>query len=117
MGFFHAQCRRSNCQQMGTDYVILDGVEGKGRYLGTVLGVRNACQELGWWGEGEVKMYFDGETQPTICGTGAEDYIGCAWELEEVCAPQDVYKRQFEGRVGDRTGSSPVDRTTIPTRN
>lgn len=88
MGFFHAQFRRSNCQQMGTDYVILDGVEGKGRYLGTVLGVRNACQELGWWGEGEVKMYFDGETQPTICGTGAEDYIGCAWELEEVCAPQ-----------------------------
>jgi hypothetical protein len=50
--------------------------------------VRSACLVPGWWGEGEVKFYFDGETQPTICGTGAEDYVGFAWGLSEACAPQ-----------------------------
>ncbi len=82
-GCFHAQFRRSNCNPFHSDYVILDGVCGKGRYLGTVLGVRSVCMPNAWWGEGEVKMYFDGESSPTVCGTGAEDYAGCAWGLEE----------------------------------
>ncbi len=86
-GYFHAQFRRVNCQPIHTDYVILDGIRGKGRYLGTVLGVREGCREVnGWWGEGEVKMFFDGEETPTICGTGAEDYIGFAWGLGEGCS-------------------------------
>ena len=85
-GFFHAQFRRMNPQPIHTDYVILDGIRGRGRYLGTVLGIREGSDKLsGWWGEGEIKMYFDGETQPTICGTGAEDYIGFAWGLKEGC--------------------------------
>jgi len=87
IGYFHAQFRRSNCHPFHEDYVILDGVEGKGRYLGTVLGVRSVCLPKHWWGEGEVKMYFDGETVPTICGTGAEDYAGCAWGLSECITP------------------------------
>lgn len=87
-GYFHAQFRRVNCQPIHTDYCILDGLRGRGRYLGTVLGVRAACPVPGWWGEGEVKFYFDGETQPTICGTGAEDYVGFAWGLAEGCTPQ-----------------------------
>ncbi|MBR6676901.1 MAG: DUF2961 domain-containing protein [Clostridia bacterium] len=87
LGYFHAQFRRSNCHPFHSDYVILDGVLGKGRYLGTVLGVRSVCLKEQWWGEGEVKMYFDGEKDPTICGTGAEDYVGCAWGLSECFAP------------------------------
>ena len=87
IGYFHAQFRRSNCQPFHSDYVILDGIKGRGRYLGTVLGVRSVCLPEQWWGEGEVKMYFDGEDQPTICGTGAEDYVGCAWGLTESYTP------------------------------
>ena len=88
LGYFHAQFRRQNCNPIHTDYVILDGVKGRGRYLGTVLGVRNVCVPEHWWGEGEVKMYFDGEQDPTICGTGAEDYAGCAWGLQECFTPR-----------------------------
>jgi hypothetical protein len=86
LGYFHAQFRRAT-PPVHEDYVILDGVEGRGRYLGTVLGVRKNRSIPYWWGEGEVKMYFDGETTPTICGTGVEDYIGFAWGLGEECAP------------------------------
>ena len=88
LGYFHAQFRRQNPCPIHEDYVILDGVKGRGRYLGTVLGVRNVCIPEQWWGEGEVKMYFDGEEDPTICGTGAEDYVGCAWGLDECCTPR-----------------------------
>ena len=88
MGYFHAQFRRSNCHPFHSDYVILDGIKGRGRYLGTVLGVRSVCLPEQWWGEGEVKMYFDGEDDPTICGTGAEDYAGCAWGLQECFTPR-----------------------------
>jgi hypothetical protein len=85
-GYFHAQFRRSNPCRIHEDYTILDGVAGKGVYLGTALGVRSLYNES-WWGEGEVKFFLDGEEFPTICGTGTEDYIGQAWGLTEVCAP------------------------------
>jgi len=101
MGWFHAQFRRANCQPFHTDYVILDGIKGRGRYLGAVIGVRKGCANVPsqWWGEGEVKMYFDGEAQPTICGTGAEDYVGCAWGLSEVCTPEQgcVFENGYIG--------------------
>jgi hypothetical protein len=84
--YFHAQFRRSNPCPIHEDYSILDDTQGRGVYLGTYLGVRSLYQSS-WWGEGEVKFYLDGETHPTICGTGAEDYIGFAWGLEEGCAP------------------------------
>ncbi|WP_100010009.1 glycoside hydrolase family 172 protein [Lentibacillus sediminis] len=87
MGYFHAQFRRSNPCPLHEDFVILDGVKGKGVYLGTVLGVRSLFSE-GWWGEGEVKFFIDGDSQfPTICGTGTEDYMGSAWGLEEIVTP------------------------------
>lgn len=85
IGYFHAQFRRQ-CAPIHEDYVILDGVEGRGRYLGTVIGVKKDLNVPFWWGEGEVKMFFDGETIPTICGTGTEDYIGFAWGLDEECS-------------------------------
>lgn len=85
-GYFHANFRRNNPCPIHEDYTILDGVSGKGVYLGTVLAIRSLYRES-WWGEGEFKFYLDGEAYPTICGTGTEDYIGQAWGLAEVCAP------------------------------
>ena len=72
--YFHAQFRRTIPILYKSDYVILDGVKGWGHYVGTYLawGVHNN----GWWGEGEIKFFLDGDTQfPTIAGTGTEDYF------------------------------------------
>ncbi|MDA3872990.1 MAG: DUF2961 domain-containing protein, partial [Kiritimatiellae bacterium] len=72
--YFHAQFRRVNPLPYKEVFTILDGVEGRGRYVGTYMawGSNNA----GWWGEGEIKFYMDGDREfPTICGTGTEDYF------------------------------------------
>ncbi|MCD6416252.1 MAG: DUF2961 domain-containing protein [Planctomycetes bacterium] len=76
--YFHAQFRRVNPLPYKQDYTILDGVKGRGHYVGTYMAWgSNNC---GWWGEGEIKFYMDGDTDfPTICGTGTEDYFGGAW--------------------------------------
>lgn len=82
MLYFHAHWRRENPTQIGVDYAILPQVRGRGRFLGVNLGVVSdkARYERAWWGEGEIKMYLDGDTEhPTLCGTGTEDYIGTAW--------------------------------------
>ena len=58
--------------------MILDGVKGQGQYVGTYLAWTQLSD--GWWGEGEIKFYLDGDKEfPTICGTGTEDYFGGAW--------------------------------------
>ena len=85
-GRLHALFTRGNPTTMGDDLVILDGLRGPGRYLGMTGGVRPF--DHFWWGEGEVKVYLDGEAQPTICGTGTEDYIGSAWSLGEFASPE-----------------------------
>ena len=64
--YFHTQFRRSNPLPYKDVHTILDGVEGRGHYVGTYLywGVNNN----GWWGEGEIKFYMDGDGEfPTIC--------------------------------------------------
>ena len=69
--YFHAQFRRSN-PTVGSLHTLLDGVKGKGQYVGTYIAwrVNDNC----WWGEGEIKFYMDGDKEyPTICGTGTED--------------------------------------------
>ncbi|MHB1154787.1 MAG: glycoside hydrolase family 172 protein [Eubacteriales bacterium] len=74
IAYFHAQFRRVNPLPYKSVYTILDGVKGKGQYIGTYMawGVNNT----GWWGEGEIKFYLDGDGEfPTICGTGTEDYF------------------------------------------
>ena len=79
--YFHAQFRRSNPLPYKTDHVILDGVKGWGQYVGTYLawGVHNT----GWWGEGEIKFFLDGDTRfPTINGTGTEDYFGGSYDFD-----------------------------------
>jgi len=76
--YFHAQFRRTNPLPYKEDYVILDGVKGKGQYVGTFMAWQQ--NNDGWWGEGEFKAFIDGDTEfPTICGTGTEDYFGGAW--------------------------------------
>jgi len=79
--YFHAQFRRVNPVPYKRVYTILDGVEGNGQYVGTYLawGVHNN----GWWGEGEIKFYLDGDTDfPTINGTGTEDYFNGSYDFE-----------------------------------
>jgi hypothetical protein len=79
--YFHAQFRRVNPLPYKDVYTILDGVSGKGQYVGTYMawGVNNS----GWWGEGEIKFYLDGDGEyPTICGTGTEDYFCGSYNFE-----------------------------------
>lgn len=107
-GYFHAQFRRSNPSK-GSMHTILDGVQGKGQYVGTYIawGVNNN----GWWGEGEIKFFMDGDQQyPTIAGTGTEDYFCGSYNfdrggqyvpfstpyagLHQVIRPDGTYKSQ-----------------------
>jgi len=79
--YFHAEFRRVNPLPYKDVYTILDNVSGKGHYVGTYLawGVHNN----GWWGEGEVKFYIDGDRDfPTIAGTGTEDYFNGSYDFE-----------------------------------
>lgn len=74
VGTFHAQFRRARTDKQNP-YVILDGVRGHGRYVGTFLAWTQLSK--GWFGEGEIKFFLDGDKEfPTICGTGTEDYFG-----------------------------------------
>ncbi|GAB2539389.1 glycoside hydrolase family 172 protein [Gracilibacillus alcaliphilus] len=78
--YFHAKWNRQKITNLAEDYVIIDGIKGKGQYIGTYIGL--ATLERYWWGEGEVKFYMDGDKDyPTICGTGMEDYFGGAWSF------------------------------------
>ena len=80
-GHLHVSFRRQNPTVVRDDFVIADGLAGPGRFLGCVVGVRVLDSGV-WYGEGEVKMYLDGDTDlPTICGTGLEDYVGTAWGM------------------------------------
>ena len=79
--YFHAQFRRVNPLPYKEVYTILDKVKGKGQYVGTYMawGVKSN----GWWGEGEIKFYMDGDKEfPTINGTGTEDYFGGSYNFE-----------------------------------
>ena len=79
--YFHACWRRSNPLAYMDVHTILEGVQGHGHYVGTYLAWQ--ANSNGWWGEGEVKFYMDGDGEyPTICGTGTEDYFGGAWAFE-----------------------------------
>lgn len=76
--YFHAQWRRSLTARAHPEHTILDGVKGRGLYVGTYLAW--TALSRGWWGEGEVKFYLDGDREfPTICDNGTEDYFGGAW--------------------------------------
>ncbi|HEY0743436.1 MAG TPA: glycoside hydrolase family 172 protein [Chryseosolibacter sp.] len=90
--YFHAFWNRENKTKVGKDYTVLPSVKGRGRFLGMNVGViADTIYETSWWGEGEVKMYLDGDTNfPTLIGTGTEDYIGTAWG-------QGQYAHRYQG--------------------
>ncbi len=71
--YLHAQWRRSNPLPYKDVHTILDGVKGHGHFVGTYMAWQ--VNNTGWWGEGEIKFYMDGDQWPTICGTGTEDYF------------------------------------------
>lgn len=94
--YFHAEWRRSNPLPYKQVHTLLDGVKGKGHYVGTYLAWK--VNNSGWWGEGEVKFYLDGDTAfPTICGTGTEDYFGGAWNFEHPKGQYGTYSTAFLG--------------------
>ena len=109
--YFHAYWNRQASGQLGDDYVLLPKVEGKGRFLGISVGLNtDTSYSKSWWGEGEVKMYLDGDSKyPTINGTGAEDYIGSAWGL-------GTFINQYQGCTiaNDSTGQFCFYRWHIP---
>jgi hypothetical protein len=91
--YFHAHWRRENPTTLQQDYELLPRVRGRGRFLGVNIGVQADTGRYGrtWWGEGEVKIYLDGDTDlPTLCGTGTEDYIGTGWA-------QGQYAQAYQG--------------------
>lgn len=78
--YFHAQFRRNNPTK-GSVYTLVDGIKGKGHYVGAFIGW--GVNNNGWWGEGEIKFYLDGDTRfPTINGTGTEDYFLGSYNFE-----------------------------------
>jgi hypothetical protein len=91
MLYFHASWRRENPTELGRDFELLPRVTGSGRFLGANIGVQCDRRNPGWWGEGEVKMFVDGDREfPTIVGTGTEDYIGTGWG-------QGKFAHRFQG--------------------
>jgi hypothetical protein len=85
--YFHASFRRINPLPYKDVYTILDNVSGEGHYVGTYMawGVNN----VGWWGEGEIKFFMDGDKEfPTICGTGTEDYFCGSYNFENQVTKQ-----------------------------
>lgn len=79
--YFHTFWQRDTATALAKDFELLPAVTGKGRFLGVNIGVNgNPVYPGSWFGEGEVKIYLDGDKDyPTLNGTGTEDYIGTAW--------------------------------------
>jgi hypothetical protein len=94
--YLHAQFRRSNPLPDREVHTLLDGVSGRGQYVGTYIAW--GSNHNGWWGEGEVKFYLDSDQEfPTICGTGTEDYFGGAWAFENGRGGYDTFSTPYLG--------------------
>jgi hypothetical protein len=93
--YLHAQFRRVDPLPAKEVYTILDGVKGRGHYVGTYLAWET--HSTGWWGEGEIKFYLDGDQEfPTICGTGTEDYF-CGSYNFDVGGTYKEYSTPYSG--------------------
>ena len=101
---FHAQFRRSNPLPYKEVHTLLDGVHGQGHYVGTYMAW--GANNTGWWGEGEIKFYMDGDTEfPTICGTGTEDYFCGSYDFEY---PRGVAYCEFIGAIHRPAAGDPA---------
>ena len=108
--YFHAHWRREAPTKLGKDFTIMPSVSGKGRFLGCNIGVVRDQRYIGWWGEGEVKIFLDGDKEhPSLCGTGTEDYIGTGWG-------QGFFINRYHGShlVDDKRGLNGFYRFHIP---
>jgi len=134
VGRLHVLFRRENPTTLKQDFELLPERRASGRFIGSIVGIRALTD--GWWGEGEIKMYFDGDKEfPSYCGTGTEDYAGLGWGLAQTpylyngCSlcennfysiyrwylPDPIYWRK-EGRIaiqqiGYKRGSGLVNRS------
>ena len=91
--YLHAAWRRERYTTLKRDFEILPAITGKGRFLGAHIGVIGHPDNLGWWGEGEVKIFLDGDTDfPTLVGTGTEDYAGTGYL-------QGEYAHRYQGSL------------------
>jgi hypothetical protein len=98
--YFHAYWQRDKATTPGVDFEIVPHMKARGRFLGCNIGIVNSHRYSGWWGEGEVKVYLDGDDMfPTLVGTGTEDYIGSGWS-------QGVFHTNFMGSsiIDDENG-------------
>jgi len=100
--YFHAQYRQEFPAVMGQNYLLAD-IEGRGHYVGTVLSVRQ--HTASWWGEGDDFFFVDGEEEPSLRGTGSEDYFCDAWGFRKM-------ERPYYGATV-MEGFEPFDRTTV----
>lgn len=101
--YFHARYRQEYPTTFGKDYTILE-TTGKGHYVGVTLNIEKALKP-GWFGEGDEKIYIDGEQHPSIWGTGTEDYFLTAWSPH-------VYHTAFAGFSISQGINHPGDKTT-----
>ncbi len=111
-GYFHAQFRRSNPLPYQQVHTLVDGIQGQGHYVGTYMawGTNNS----GWWGEGEIKFYMDGDDPyPTICGTGTEDYFGGSYNFDP-STPGVGMKEESRGYVEFTTPYSGLPQVIRP---
>jgi len=98
-GRFHAQFRRET-PPAGAEYCLLDTHGSPGVFIGAVIGVNP--KGPGWWGEGEMKFYIDGDEKcPTICGTGTEDYLCTGWGMNP---HQAIYTGVNYSKTDPQTG-------------
>lgn len=92
--YFHAYWSTNKSTTLGDDFQILPKITGKGRFIGSNMGIAtDSSYRQSWWGEGEVKIYTDGDSKsgyPSMVGTGTEDYLGSAWSL-------GTFANEFQG--------------------
>ena len=107
--YFHAQFRRESPLKTKGTFTILDGVTGHGQYVGTYLAWE--VHSPGWWGEGEIKFFLDGDkTFPTICGTGTEDYFCGSYDFDTTGADGKRHYTPFSTPYTGLTQVLPPDK-------
>ena len=112
-GYFHAQFRREAPLRQKGIYTILDGIQGQGQYVGTYLAWE--VHSPGWWGEGEIKFFLDGDKEfPTICGTGTEDYFCGSYDFDTVGSDGKPHYTPFSTPYTGLTQALPPDKHEEP---